>query len=60
MFTPASQSRLKDDVSPRWKALGLGVSKPCRGEREGDRGLWRVGAATGGEGSNGNVVAGRR
>jgi CHAT domain-containing protein/Tfp pilus assembly protein PilF len=27
VFTPASQSRLKDPVSAKWKALGLGVSK---------------------------------
>ncbi len=27
VFTPASQSRLKDPVSAHWRALGLGVSK---------------------------------
>ena len=27
VFTPASESRLKDAVSPEWRALGLGVSK---------------------------------
>ena len=27
VFTPASQTRLKDDVSRNWKALGLGVTK---------------------------------
>jgi CHAT domain-containing protein/Tfp pilus assembly protein PilF len=27
VFTPASESRLTDDVSPEWKGLGLGVSK---------------------------------
>ncbi|HSY17199.1 MAG TPA: CHAT domain-containing protein [Candidatus Acidoferrales bacterium] len=28
VFTPASESRLKDPVSAEWKGLGLGVSKP--------------------------------
>jgi len=32
VFTPASQTRLKDDVSRSWKALGLGVTK-SHGER---------------------------
>jgi CHAT domain-containing protein len=27
VFTPASQTRLKDDVSRNWKALGLGVTR---------------------------------
>ena len=27
LFTPASNARLKDPVSPEWQALGLGVSK---------------------------------
>lgn len=27
VFTPASQSRLKDEVTAHWKVLGLGVSK---------------------------------
>jgi CHAT domain-containing protein len=31
VFTPASQSRLKDAVSANWKALGLGVSKAREG-----------------------------
>lgn len=28
VFTPVSNARLKDPVSPHWKGLGLGVSKP--------------------------------
>ncbi|MBS1810752.1 MAG: tetratricopeptide repeat protein [Acidobacteria bacterium] len=32
VFTPASQTRLKDDVSRNWKALGLGVTRSF-GER---------------------------
>lgn len=31
VFTPASQSRLKDKVSAKWRALGFGVSKAQAG-----------------------------
>lgn len=31
VYTPASQARLKDVPSPRWKGLGLGVSKAQTG-----------------------------
>ncbi|MGH9971215.1 MAG: tetratricopeptide repeat protein [Pyrinomonadaceae bacterium] len=31
VFTPASQSRLKDPVSAKWKALGFGVSRAHAG-----------------------------
>jgi CHAT domain-containing protein len=31
VFTPASRDRLKDEPSPQWKGLGLGVSKPQSG-----------------------------
>jgi CHAT domain-containing protein len=31
VFTPASQSRLKDPVSPDWRGLGVGVSLPHEG-----------------------------
>ncbi len=55
VFTPASQTRLKDDVSRNWKALGLGVTK-AHGERipalpgvaEEMRGIIKVEGATSG------------
>ena len=31
VFTPASQSRVKDPVTAKWRALGLGVSKAHKG-----------------------------
>ena len=55
VFTPASQTRLKDEVSRNWKALGLGVTK-AHGERipalpgvlEEMRGIIRADGATSG------------
>ncbi|MGH9967538.1 MAG: CHAT domain-containing protein [Pyrinomonadaceae bacterium] len=63
VFTPASQSRLKDAVSSKWKALGFGVSKAqpgfnaLPGVREELDGIIREENATGQ--TRGGVLAGK-
>ena len=60
VFTPASQTRLKDDVSRNWKALGLGVTKALPNVFSGGAllTLSACNTATGGNGATGKEVEG--